>query len=96
MANVRSISGIAFIKIVSLKMLTLDTIIYILQESVSTTAYHTAVNTLLGKLILYFKMTAFWDIVPCSFVGEDRRFRGAYCLHHQGDDDPDDGGSTHS
>jgi len=26
------------------------------------------------------KMTAFWDIVPCSLVGADRRFRGAYCL----------------
>jgi hypothetical protein len=31
------------------------------------------------------KTRAFWDIVPCS-VGVDRRFRGAYCLHHQGDD----------
>jgi hypothetical protein len=31
------------------------------------------------------KMTAFWDTV-------DRRFRGAYCLHHQS---PDDGGSNH-
>jgi hypothetical protein len=29
------------------------------------------------------KMTAFWDIVPCSLVEVDRRFRG-----------PDDGGST--
>jgi hypothetical protein len=29
------------------------------------------------------KMTAFWDIVPCSLVEVDRRFRGAYCLHHQ-------------
>jgi hypothetical protein len=41
------------------------------------------------------KMTAFWDIVPCSLVEVDRRFRGAYCLHHQGDEGPDDGGSTH-
>jgi hypothetical protein len=31
------------------------------------------------------KMTAFWDIVPCSVVGVDRHFRGAYFLHHQGD-----------
>jgi hypothetical protein len=37
------------------------------------------------------KMTAFWDVALCSFVDVDRRFRGAYCLHHQGDD----GGSTH-
>jgi hypothetical protein len=25
---------------------------------------------------------AFWDIAPCSLV-VDRRFIGAYCLHHQ-------------
>jgi hypothetical protein len=29
-------------------------------------------------------MTAFWDIAPCSMVEVDRRFRGSYCLHHQG------------
>jgi hypothetical protein len=29
-------------------------------------------------------MRAFWDISPCSLV-VDRCFRGAYCLHHQGD-----------
>jgi hypothetical protein len=27
----------------------------------------------------------FWNISPCSHVEVDRRFRGAYCLHHQGD-----------
>jgi hypothetical protein len=31
-------------------------------------------------------MTVFWHVVPCSLVEIDRRFRGAYCLHHQGDD----------
>jgi hypothetical protein len=31
----------------------------------------------------------FWDVAPCSHVEVDRRFRGGYCLHHQG------GGSTH-
>jgi hypothetical protein len=30
------------------------------------------------------KMTAFWDIAPCSLIEGDRRFRGVYC-HHQGD-----------
>jgi hypothetical protein len=25
----------------------------------------------------------FWDILPCKMI-VDRRFRGAYCLHHQG------------
>jgi hypothetical protein len=31
------------------------------------------------------KMTVFWDVAPCSLVEVDRRFRGAYCLHIQGD-----------
>jgi hypothetical protein len=30
------------------------------------------------------KFTVFWDVAPCSQVIVDRRFRGAYCLHHQG------------
>jgi hypothetical protein len=30
-------------------------------------------------------MTAFWDIAPCNLIEVDRRFRGAYCLHHHGD-----------
>jgi hypothetical protein len=29
-------------------------------------------------------MRAFWDVAPCSFE-VDRRFKGAYCLHHHGD-----------
>jgi hypothetical protein len=33
----------------------------------------------------------YWDVTPCSLTGVEWRFRGAYCLHHQGDDD---GGST--
>jgi hypothetical protein len=32
------------------------------------------------------EMTVFWDIVPCNLVETDRRFGGAYCLHHHGDD----------
>jgi hypothetical protein len=40
------------------------------------------------------KMTVVWDVVLCCLVEIDRRFRGAYCLHHQGDS-PDDGGSKH-
>jgi hypothetical protein len=31
------------------------------------------------------KIRAFWDITPCSLVVVDRRFRGAYCLHHKDD-----------
>jgi hypothetical protein len=33
----------------------------------------------------------FWVILPCKMI-VDRRFRVAYCLHH---DDDDDRGSTH-
>jgi hypothetical protein len=32
------------------------------------------------------KFRVFWDIVPCSHVEVDRRFRGPYYLHHQGDE----------
>jgi hypothetical protein len=31
------------------------------------------------------KIRAFWDVAPCS-LRVDRRFRGAYCLCHQGDE----------
>jgi hypothetical protein len=31
-------------------------------------------------------MTAFWDIVLYSLVEVDRRFRGVYCLHVQGEE----------
>jgi hypothetical protein len=36
------------------------------------------------------KIRVFWDIAQCSLVVVDRRFRGAYCLHHR----PYDGGHT--
>jgi hypothetical protein len=25
-----------------------------------------------------------WDVAPCNLVQMDRRFRGVYCLHHEG------------
>jgi hypothetical protein len=31
-------------------------------------------------------MTVFWEVAPCSLVETDRRFSGAYCLHHHQDD----------
>jgi hypothetical protein len=31
------------------------------------------------------KFGVFWDVAPCNHVEVGRRFRGAYCLHHQGD-----------
>jgi hypothetical protein len=30
--------------------------------------------------------TAFWHTSPCSLVESDRRFRGTYSFHNQGDD----------
>jgi hypothetical protein len=44
------------------------------------------------------KFRIFWDVAPCSHVEVDRRFRGAYCLHHHVVElinHPDDGGSAH-
>jgi hypothetical protein len=32
------------------------------------------------------KITIFWDVAPCSLVEVYRRFRGAFCLHYQGDE----------
>jgi hypothetical protein len=30
------------------------------------------------------KFRVFWDVAPCSHVEDDRGFRGAYCLRHEG------------
>jgi hypothetical protein len=35
---------------------------------------------------VYIQVTAFWNIMLCSLVEIDWRFRGAYCLHNQGPD----------
>jgi hypothetical protein len=32
------------------------------------------------------KFRVFWEVAPFSHVEGDRRFRGAFCLHHQGDE----------
>jgi hypothetical protein len=40
-------------------------------------------------------MNVFWDIAPCSLAEVDWRFRGSYCVRHQGNDyGPKDGQST--
>jgi hypothetical protein len=41
-------------------------------------------------------ITAYWDRAPCSLFEVDRQFKGACCLHHQGDERDIDGGSMHS
>jgi hypothetical protein len=37
------------------------------------------------KIIKFLEVTASWEIAPRSLVEVDRRFTGAYCLHHQGE-----------
>jgi hypothetical protein len=32
------------------------------------------------------KMAVFWVVAPCRLIRVYRRFRGLYCLHHQGDE----------
>jgi hypothetical protein len=47
------------------------------------------ISTVLRFLVLMLasmKCVVFWDVAPCSHVEVDRRFRGAYCLHHKGDE----------
>jgi hypothetical protein len=39
---------------------------------------------------LKMKLRVFCDVLPCSYLDVDRRFRGSCCLHYR----PDDGGST--
>jgi hypothetical protein len=34
------------------------------------------------KHLLSVSLWAFWDIASCSLLEVDRRFGGAYCLHH--------------
>jgi hypothetical protein len=31
-------------------------------------------------------VAAFWNVALCSLVDVQKHFRGAYCLHHQGDE----------
>jgi hypothetical protein len=36
----------------------------------------------------YLKIIVLWDVASCCLVEVYRRFRGASCLHHQGDESP--------
>jgi hypothetical protein len=47
-------------------------------------SYQTAEKNLQkSKTKVILRMTPFCDVVLCSLVEVDRRFRGSYCLHHQ-------------
>jgi hypothetical protein len=37
-------------------------------------------------VVASMKKTAFWDVVPYSFVEVHQLLRDAYCLYHQGDE----------
>jgi hypothetical protein len=57
-----------------------------LMHTCITNALRTQLISYASELIInrkiFMKMTAFWDVAPCCLVDVDRRFRGAYCLHH--------------
>jgi hypothetical protein len=53
------------------------------KESIPTQASHKNVRfQVLTAASMMFRVVS-WDILPCKMI-VDRRFRGAYCLHHQG------------
>jgi hypothetical protein len=60
---------------------------------ITTIAKHTVIFQVISAASM--QMTAFWNIPPCSLVEVDRRFGGAYCLHHQGDHGRDRMGTCH-
>jgi hypothetical protein len=41
------------------------------------------------------KMTTFWGKAPFNLVEADQYLKGKHCLHHYGDECPDDGDRTH-
>jgi hypothetical protein len=43
-------------------------------------------NNRTSKQSSTLKFRVFWDVLPCSQVDVGQRFRGSYCLHHQGDE----------
>jgi hypothetical protein len=47
------------------------------------TVHTTVINSLLYLTVKLMFRAVFWVILPCKMI-VDRRFRGAYCLHHQG------------
>jgi hypothetical protein len=36
-------------------------------------------------MVASLKITFFWDVVAWTLVKTDRRFKGVYCLHYQGE-----------
>jgi hypothetical protein len=51
----------------------------------NVTNKRTAVQIYRVLIAVNVKTTAFWDTASCNLEEVHRHFRGAYCLHHQGD-----------
>jgi hypothetical protein len=54
-----------------------------LSSSVYYNHYHSLVT--LSSTLYSLKFRVFWDVASYGLIVVDRRFRGTYCLHHQGD-----------
>jgi hypothetical protein len=50
-------------------------------HKIANTMQHTKLPILKSKSLMF--RAVFWVVLPCKMI-VDRRFRGAYCLHHQG------------
>jgi hypothetical protein len=48
--------------------------------------FHYLFLRIFSSPLTMLKFRVFWDVVLRSLIGLARRFRGAYCLQHQGDD----------
>jgi hypothetical protein len=58
---------------------------YILPQIRSCNSVYVTIFT--GKLTFYsINFRVFWDVTPYSHVAADQRLKGAYCLHHQGNE----------
>jgi hypothetical protein len=50
------------------------------EKSLKGTVWAVRVNVLMAASM---KITAFWNVTPCSLVEVGRRFRRTYCIYHQ-------------
>jgi hypothetical protein len=59
---------------------------YDLKPGITSGVYYTYLNYKSHEDVQIYKMDVSWDVAPCSLVEAYRRFRGAFCLHYQGDE----------
>jgi hypothetical protein len=46
-------------------------------------------------MAVIMKNAVFWDVVPCGCC-KNQRFGGTYCLHHEGEENQQDGNNINS